>query len=108
MSDIDFESYVESQIDRADFMRKSLREDETIERQAEMWNGLSTVEKLEYIDRTRSEFRKYNCECGLDDSGTPKYKLICYQCSFVRKVKKENPELLEKYSWVRPESDFLV
>ena len=61
MNDIeDFDSYVESQLDRADFMRKSIAEDEIIERQAEMWNGLSAIEKLDYIDRTRSEFKKYN------------------------------------------------
>jgi len=108
MNDIeDFDSYVESQLDRADFMRKSIAEDKIIERQAEMWNGLSTIEKLDYIDRMRSEFRKYNCECGLDDNGIPKYKYICYQCSFVREVKKENPELLEFYNWVRPESQFV-
>lgn len=109
MNDIeDFDSYVESQLDRADFYRKSKREDESIENAWISWKSKSDIEKLEYIDFMTTEFMDYNCACTLNDLGETKYpNLICYRCQFVNEIRETKPELLKGYRWVRPESHFV-
>ena len=107
MSDIDFDSYVESQLDRADFYRKAKREDEDIENAYNSWKSKSDIEKLEYIDFMTTEHMQYNCACTQDDKGNVRWvNLICYRCKFVNEIRETKPELLEGYRWVRPESHF--
>lgn len=104
----DMESWVESQLDRADFYRKAKREDEAIENAWISWNSKSDIEKLEYIDFMTTEHMQYNCGCGLDDKGNLRYvNLICYRCKFVNEIRETKPHLLEKYRWVRPKSHFI-
>ena len=110
MNDIeDFESYIESQLDKADFMRKSIAEDKAIENSYNHWNSLNDIEKLEHIDFMTNNHWKWNCECTLDNNGLTKYiNLICYKCKFVRNIQKTKPYLLKNYHWVRPESHFII
>lgn len=108
MDIIDKESYWESQLDRADFMRKAIAEDKAIQDSIDHWNSLNDVEKLEHLDFMTGD-KEFNCTCTLNDKGEVAYvNLICYRCSFVRDIKKKNPKLLEKYNWVRPERHFVV
>lgn len=109
MNDIeDFDSYVESQLDRADFYRKAKREDEDIENAFISWNSKSDIEKLEYIDFMTTEYMEYNCACTQDDKGNVRWvNLICYRCKFVNEIRETKPHLLKDYRWVRPESHFV-
>ena len=103
----DFESYVKSQLDRADFYRKAIAEDKAIQDTFDHWNSLNDVEKLELID-FMTDNKEFNCSCTQDDKGNVRWvNLICYRCKFVNEIKETKPHLLEKYHWVRPESHFI-
>jgi hypothetical protein len=107
MDIIDKESYWESQLDRADFMRKAIAEDKAIQDNIDHWNSLNDVEKLEHIDFMTGD-REFNCGCTQDDKGNVRWvNLICYRCAFVNEIRDTKPHLLEKYHWVRPKEHFI-